>query len=172
MGRDGLVTGGYEKSAAQSARSFFRPGGEGAAMGRLIGLDVGEKTIGIAVSDPLGVTAQGVEVWRRGGQARDLSHLTELGARYEAEAFVVGLPRRTDGSFGPEAEAVRAFGRALEAASGRPVHFWDERFTTKEAERVMLLAGARRERRRRVIDMAAAQLILQAYLERRRECGR
>ncbi len=137
-------------------------------MGRLIGLDVGEKTIGIAVSDPLGVTAQGVEVWRRRGPEKDVDHLKEVCARYEAEAIVVGLPRRTDGSCGPEAEAARAFGRALEVALGRPVFFWDERFTTKEAERVMLLGGARRERRRRVIDMAAAQLILQSYLERRR----
>lgn len=137
-------------------------------MARMIGLDVGEKTIGIAVSDPLGLTAQGLEVWRRKGEKSDLEHLKELCLRYEAEAFVLGLPRRTDGSFGPEAEGVRAFGEALEAATGCAVRYWDERFTTKEAERAMLLGGVKRGRRRQVIDMAAAQLILQSYMERRR----
>lgn len=148
---------------------FFLSTGDGMRVARVIGLDVGKKRIGIAVSDPLGLVAQGLEVWQRQGEARDLDHLRELGARLEAEAFVIGLPRRTDGRLGPEAEAVRAFGLALEAATGRPVRFWDERFTTKEAERVMLLGGVRRDRRRRAIDMAAAQLILQSYLERRRE---
>lgn len=140
-------------------------------MGRIIGLDVGTKTIGVAVSDPLGLTAQGLEVWRRKDLKSDLKHLTELCRRYEAEAFVLGLPKRTDGSFGPEAEAVRAFGAALAAATGCAVRYWDERFTTKEAERAMLSGGVKRGRRRQLIDMAAAQLILQSYMERRRRRG-
>lgn len=134
---------------------------------RLLGLDVGTKTIGIAVSDPLGLTAQGVEVWRRRDEERDIAHLREVCQAYGVDALVVGLPLRTDGSKGPEAAEVEAFGRRLADTLGLPVIFWDERFTTQIAQRAMLEAGMRRKRRRELVDMTAAALILQGYLERR-----
>src|SRR5690606_42147065 len=82
--------------------------------------------------------------------------------------IVIGLPRRTDGRLGPEAEAVQAFGRQLEASAGVPVVYWDERFSTAPAEHTLLAAGVRRARRRQVIDQLTASVILQAYLDRRR----
>lgn len=133
---------------------------------RLLGLDVGQKTIGIAVSDPLGLTAQGIGVWRRQGEAKDIAHIQEVCDAYGVDALVVGLPLRTDGSMGPEAQEVKAFGLRLGDAIGRPVIFWDERFTTQIAQRAMLEAGLKRKRRRELVDMTAAVLILQGYLER------
>lgn len=133
---------------------------------RVLGLDVGSHTIGIAVSDPLGLTAQGVGVWRRKGRTADLSHLKEVCQAYDVEKIVVGLPLRTDGRRGPEAELVEAFAREIESELGTPVILWDERFTTKMAQQALLEAGMRRRRRREVVDMTAAVLILQGYLER------
>lgn len=133
---------------------------------RLLGLDVGSKTIGIAVSDPLGLTAQGIGVWRRQGIAKDVAHIKEVCDAYDVDSLVVGLPLRTDGSRGPEALEVESFGQRLEAEIGRPVIYWDERFTTRIAERAMVEAGLRRKRRRELVDMTAAALILQGYLER------
>lgn len=121
----------------------------------------------MAVSDPLGLTAQGIGVWKRQGEAHDIAHIGQVCDAYGVEALVVGLPLRTDGSKGPEATEVEAFGRRLEEALGRPVVFWDERFTTQIAERAMIEAGMRRKRRRQLVDMTAAALILQGYLERR-----
>lgn len=133
---------------------------------RLLGLDVGSKTIGIAVSDPLGLTAQGVGVWRRRGAARDIAHIKEVCDAYDVDALVVGLPLRTDGTRGPEAVEVEAFGRRLAEETGRAVIFWDERFTTRIAQRAMLEAGLKRSKRRELVDMTAAAVILQGYLER------
>lgn len=135
-------------------------------MRRLLGLDVGDRTIGVAVSDPLGVTAQGVTVIRRGG-GDDLDKLVPLLEEYEPEAFVVGLPRSLDGSLGPQAEKVEAFCRLLEERFRLPVHRWDERLTTREAERVLIEADLSRRRRKGVIDMTAAVLILQSFLDSR-----
>lgn len=140
--------------------------------GRLLGLDVGEKTIGIAVSDPLGLTAQGVEVWRRRSEEEDLAHLAAVAEAYGVVRIVVGLPLRTDGLPGPEAERVKRFAARVEERTGRPVALWDERFTTREAERGLIAAGLRRERRRAVVDMTAASLILQGYMEREMRRGR
>lgn len=134
---------------------------------RLLGLDVGRKTIGVAVSDPLGLFAQAVEVWRRAGPTEDILHLRELADRYEAEGIVVGLPLRTDGTAGPEADSVRVFARKVEEALKIPVILWDERFSTKEAERLLIDAGLRRDKRRSVVDKTAAAIILQGFLDRR-----
>ena len=133
---------------------------------RLLGLDVGSRTIGVAVSDPLGLTAQGLGVWRRKGKTADLAYLKQVCEAYDVGRIVVGLPLRTDNSRGPEAEEVEAFAREIERETERPVVLWDERFTTKLAERALMEAGARRRRRREVVDMTAAVLILQGYLER------
>ena len=133
---------------------------------RILGLDVGERTIGVAVSDALGWTAQGVTVIRRQNLQADLNALRALVNEYEVGKFVVGLPRRTDGSYGPEAEKVRAFARKLEGELGLPVEYWDERFSTAAAEKALLEGYVSRAKRKQVIDKVAAVVILQAYLDR------
>lgn len=134
---------------------------------RLMGLDVGRKTIGVAVSDLLGITAQGVEVWRRRSMKEDVDHLLQLCRERDVSLVVVGHPIRTDGNRGPEAEYVEAFAQELEAA-GLCTVLWDERFTTAGAERTLIDAGVSRKKRKAVVDMTAAVLILQTFMERRR----
>ncbi|MDI9485422.1 MAG: Holliday junction resolvase RuvX [Bacillota bacterium] len=134
---------------------------------RLLGLDVGEKTIGVAVSDAMGWTAQGVTVIRRTSKEKDYAALKDLVEEYAVEKFVVGLPIRTDGSFGPEADKIREFGRELEREFRLPVEYWDERYSTAAAERILLEGDVSRAKRRLVIDKVAAALILQAYLDRK-----
>lgn len=134
---------------------------------RIMGLDVGSKTIGIALSDPLGWTAQGLTTIRRRNLAADLAALQELVERYGVEELVVGLPRNMNGSLGPQAEAVRAFAGRLAVDLGLPVHLYDERLTTVAAGRILLEADLSRKRRRQVIDQVAATYILQGYLDRR-----
>lgn len=144
-----------------------------AESGRIAGLDVGDRTIGVAVSDPLGWTAQGVTVIRRESLDKDLARLEAICGQYGVTRLVVGLPRNMNGTEGPRAEAVRAFAREVEARLGLPVTLWDERLTTMQAERALLEADLSRARRRQVIDRLAAQLILQSFLDhqaaRRRE---
>jgi putative Holliday junction resolvase len=121
----------------------------------------------VAVSDPLGITAQGVEVIDRSA-VDPLDRLKELAGRYRPEKVVFGLPRRTDGSLGGEAEKATAFAGEVAGALSVPVVPWDERLTTREAERVLIGADVRRAKRRLVIDKLAAVLILQGYLDRGR----
>lgn len=135
---------------------------------RILGLDVGEKTIGVAVSDLMGWTAQGVTVVRRRSLEEDFAALRELVAEYQVESFVVGLPRRTDGSYGPEAEKIYQFAEQLEREFALPVEYWDERFSTAAAERILLEGDVSRAKRRKVIDKVAAAVILQAYLDSKR----
>ncbi|MDI3297758.1 MAG: Holliday junction resolvase RuvX [Bacillota bacterium] len=138
-------------------------------MGRVLGVDVGGRRIGLAVSDPLGWTAQPYRTLERGREeAATLAELREICRRLGVERIVVGLPRTLRGEIGPQARAVEAFARALAGATGLPVEFEDERLTTVEAERAMLEADLSRRRRKRAVDRTAAALILQAYLERRR----
>lgn len=132
---------------------------------RILGLDVGERTIGVAVSDGLGLTAQGVTVIRRRDLQADLEELGRLVQEYSVGKIVVGVPRRTDGSYGPEAEKVRAFARKLEGEFNLPVEYWDERFSTAAAERILLEGDVSRAKRKQVIDKVAAAVILQAYLD-------
>ncbi len=136
---------------------------------RILGLDVGERRIGVALSDELGWTAQGLTVIERRNVAEDVRRLVALVREHSCGQVVVGLPRRTDGRIGPEAEAVQAFGRRLAQAAGVPIVYWDERFSTAQAEHTLLQAGVSRARRRQVIDQVAASVILQAYLDRRRK---
>jgi putative Holliday junction resolvase len=133
---------------------------------RVLGLDVGSKTVGVAVSDPLGITAQGVTTLRRKSVKADVAEVKRLAAEYEVSRVVVGLP--LSGSEGPRAAASRAFGDAIVEATGLPVEYQDERLTTMAAERVLLEADVSRKKRREVIDQLAAQLILQAWLDARR----
>jgi putative Holliday junction resolvase len=135
---------------------------------RTMGLDVGTKTVGVAVSDGLGLTAQAITTVRRTNLKADLAALTELAREHEVSRVVVGLPLNMDGTEGPRAEASRKFAEAVGQALGVPVEFWDERLSTVAAERTLLEADLTRARRRQVIDQVAAQFILQGWLDARR----
>jgi putative Holliday junction resolvase len=133
---------------------------------RVLGLDVGSRTIGVAVSDELGVAAHGVTTLQRRGTAKDVAQILELVRRYQAERIVVGMPYEIDGTMGRRAERVRVFFDALQGA-GVTVEEWDERFSTAEAEQVLLQANVSRARRKEVIDQIAAQVILQGWIDAR-----
>lgn len=138
-------------------------------MGRTLALDIGSRTIGIAVSDPLGLFAQPVRTLRRAGRKRDVEEIAGEVRRREVSVVVAGLPVRTDGTAGPEAEEVGRIVEALRAAlPGVEVVVQDERFTTAQAERSLVEADVRRGRRKEVIDQVAAVLILQSWLDRRK----
>lgn len=132
---------------------------------RWIGLDYGDKTIGVAVSDELGWTAQGVEVIRRKNAEEDLRRLREIIDRFGVNEIVVGLPKNMNGTIGPRGEICIAFANVLERKLNLPVHLWDERLTTVSAERTLLEADVSRKKRKRVIDKLAACFILQGYLD-------
>jgi len=130
---------------------------------RIMGLDVGDKTIGVAVSDPLGWTAQGVEVIRRDG--REMARLVELVGKFEVQKLVVGLPLNMNGTLGPQGEKVLAFIEKLKKSLNLPVDTWDERLSTVASEKILLAADVSRAGRRKVIDKMAAAFILQGYLD-------
>lgn len=132
---------------------------------RIMGLDLGEKTIGIAISDALQMTAQPLTTLMR-QEGKELERLEALICEYGIERVVVGLPRNMNGSLGPQAERAQEFGRALEAKAGVPVTFWDERLTTVAAERVLLEADLSRRKRKKVIDQVSAAVMLEGYLKR------
>ena len=131
---------------------------------RIMALDVGERRIGVALSDPLGLTAQGLEVYQRRTLEQDLAYLTALFQNHQCSRLLIGLPRHMNGEIGPEAEKVMAFGTRLGQACGVKPVFWDERLTTVQAERALLEGNVRRRRRRQVIDQLAAVLLLENYL--------
>lgn len=136
---------------------------------RVMGLDVGSKTVGVAVSDPFGWTAQGVEIIRINEAAEifGLDRLAELVAEYEVTKFVVGLPKNMDNSIGPRAEASMAYAELLKERFSLPIIFQDERLTTVQAERMLVeQANTSRAKRKKVIDKVAAVMILQNYLDR------
>ena len=137
-------------------------------MKRIIGLDVGDATIGVAVADELGLTAQGIGVVRRSTLGVDLKRLGELLEDYPPERFVVGLPLNMNGTVGPQARKVQAFAQALGRHFAVEVDTWDERLSTAAATRTLLQADVSRARRRQVVDKVAAVLILQAYMDSRR----
>ena len=135
---------------------------------RILGLDYGSKTGGVAVSDPLGLTAQRVEtIWRKQENKlrRTLARIEELVKEYQAERIVIGLPRNMNNTMGERAEKSLEFGDLVEKRTGLPVIMWDERLTTREAERALMEAGVRRENRKDYLDSVAAVLILQGYLD-------
>ena len=133
---------------------------------RTMALDLGEKTIGVAVSDPLGITAQGVKVLRRGSFKDDLSRLKELVEEYAVGCIVIGYPLNMDGSAGAKAKEIIKFKERLAHALSLPAVLWDERLTTVAAQRTLLQAGMRRADRKKVVDKIAAVLILEGYLQR------
>lgn len=136
---------------------------------RIMGLDFGSKTVGVAVSDPLLLTAQGVEIVRRKEENKlrqTLARIEELIEEYGVEKIVLGLPKNMNASEGVRVELTEEFKEKLERRTGLPVVFWDERLTTVAADKAMMEAGIRRENRKDYVDMIAASLILQGYLDR------
>ncbi|MDR2976099.1 MAG: Holliday junction resolvase RuvX [Streptococcaceae bacterium] len=135
-----------------------------------MGLDVGSKTVGVALSDPLGITAQPVETIKIDEDAGNLGfdRLAELLAQYKPTKFVLGLPKHMNNDEGVRAEASRDYGRKLTEKFGLPVDFQDERLTTMQAEKVLIDGGTRRKDRKKYIDKLAAVLILQNYLDANR----
>ena len=135
---------------------------------RILGLDYGCRTCGVAVSDPLGITAQGLETIVRKEEnklRRTLARIEELVREYGAEKIVLGFPLNMNDTIGPRAEKTLAFKEMLERRTGLPVILQDERLTTVEAEEVLIEAGVRREYRKQYVDKLAAVLILQGYLD-------
>jgi putative Holliday junction resolvase len=132
---------------------------------RVIGLDVGGRRIGVAVSDPLGISAQGVEVYERRGMDNDLEHFCRLADQWQAGLWVLGMPVNMNGTRGEKALAMEEFGRALEEATGIPVRYMDERLTTVAAHKALIEGGTRRKARKQVVDRLAAQLILQTWMD-------
>lgn len=135
---------------------------------RAMGLDVGSKTVGVAVSDPFGWTAQGIEIVRidEANENFGYERIQELAKEYEVDTFVVGLPKNMNNTIGPRAEASMRYGKTLEELTGLPVIYQDERLTTVQAEKMLINeANTSRGKRKKVIDKLAAVMILQNYLD-------
>ncbi|SLL32556.1 Holliday junction resolvase-like protein [Mycobacteroides abscessus subsp. abscessus] len=134
---------------------------------RVMGLDVGSKTVGVAVSDALGWTAQGIETIQIDEEKErfGLDRIASLIVEYDVGKIVVGLPKNMNGSIGFRGEASQLYGKLLEERFELPIVFWDERLTTMAAERILLEADVSRKKRKKVIDKMAASLILQGYLD-------
>lgn len=135
---------------------------------RKMGLDFGSKTVGVAISDPLLVTAQGIEIVRRKSENKlrqTLARIEELIVSYGVDEIVLGYPKNMNDTLGERAEKTLAFKEMLERRTGLPVRLWDERLTTVAADKAMMEAGIRRENRKDHVDRIAAVLILQGYLD-------
>jgi len=133
---------------------------------RILALDPGERRIGVAVSDPLGITAQPVETYTRVTQEKDLAHFKELIHAWQPEKIVVGLPVHMNADVGVKALEARELGKQLEQAFGIPVEFLDERLTTVQAHRILSESQVRGKKRKQTVDTLAAVLILENYLSR------
>lgn len=137
---------------------------------RIMGLDFGSKTVGVAISDPLFITAQGIEIIRRKEENKlrqTLARIEALIQEYQVEEIVLGLPKNMNDTLGERAELTLEFKDKLERRTGLPVHTWDERLTTVAADRAMIEAGVRRENRKEYVDKIAAVFILQGFLDYR-----
>ena len=134
-------------------------------IGRIMGLDVGDKTIGVAVSDLMGITAQGVKTIRRESIKKDMEELKNIIKEKEVIKIVSGLPKNMNGTLGPQGEKVIKFCEKLKEETKLEIEFWDERLTTVAAQRSLIEADVSRQKRKKVIDMLAAVLILQGYLD-------
>ena len=135
---------------------------------RIMGLDYGSKTVGVAISDPLGITAQAVEtIWRKDENKlrKTCARIEELISEYEVERIVLGLPKHMNNDLGERAQKALAFGEMVKRRTGLEVVMWDERLTTVEAERTLIENNVRRENRKQYIDKIAAVFILQGYLD-------
>ena len=144
-------------------------GGDGRALpvGRAMGLDVGSRRIGVAVSDPLGITAQGLDTLQRTTKRRDFEHLQRVIQEYDVREIVVGLPLRMSGAEGIQSDKMQVFAEELRKRFRLPVHLWDERLTSVEANRLLREAELSIEKRGKAVDRMAAILILQGWMENR-----
>lgn len=136
--------------------------------GRIMGLDIGDKTIGVAVSDLMGLTAQGVTTIKRIGKKKDIEAIKKIIEEKQVNKIVSGLPKNMNGTVGPQGEKVQKFCELIKEETNLPIEFWDERLSTVAAERSLIEGNVRRENRKKVIDMLAAVIILQGYLDLQR----
>jgi putative Holliday junction resolvase len=132
---------------------------------RVMGIDYGDARIGIAVSDAMGWTAQGVETIHRKNEEADLNRISELIRQYDVGTLVLGFPKNMNGTIGPRGELSQQFAELLKEKFGLPVILWDERLSTMAAERMLLSADVSRKKRKQVVDKMAAAIILQNYLD-------
>ncbi|MBU5484941.1 Holliday junction resolvase RuvX [Clostridium sp. MSJ-11] len=132
---------------------------------RILGLDVGDKTIGVAISDPLGFTAQGITTIKRRGIERDIEEIKSICSQYDVEKMVAGLPKNMNGTLGPQSEKVMEFCDILKESLSIEIIMWDERLTTVAAHKIMLEADLSRAKRKKIVDKIAATYILQGYLD-------
>lgn len=139
---------------------------------RILGIDYGDKNIGLAVSDALFITAQSLGLYRKRSAEEDAAYFKQLAGRHDIEEAVVGLPLRMDGSEGSRAEKTRKFGRWLEKVLDIPVVFWDERLTTREAAGILAEMGTKDRKKKQKVDQVSAALILSSYLENRRRTSK
>ena len=133
---------------------------------RILGLDIGQKTIGIAISDPLGFTAQGITTIKRKNYSFDVAEVKKIYDEYGVETIVAGLPKNMNGTIGPSGEMAQEFCNKLIENFNPKIEFWDERLTTVAATRAMLEADLSRAKRKKIVDKVAATYILQGYLDR------
>ena len=133
---------------------------------RILGLDIGSKTIGVAVSDPLGWTAQGVTTIKRDCYTKDVEAVMKICKEYGVETIVAGMPKNMNGTIGPSGEMVKNLCEQIEKSFHGKIEFWDERLTTVAAHRAMLEADLSRAKRKKIVDKIAATYILQGYLDR------
>jgi len=134
-------------------------------MTRIAGLDVGERTIGIAVSDLLGITAQGLDTIRRSDPEADLEQMVNILKNYDVNLVVIGLPKNMNNTIGPSAERAKEFGDELSKRTGIEIKYWDERLTTVSAQKTLLEGDVSRKKRKQVVDKIAAVMILQNYMD-------
>lgn len=132
---------------------------------RVLGLDIGDRTIGIAISDPLGFTAQGITTIRRKNIEYDIEELLKICKEYNVDTIISGLPKNMNGTIGPQGEKVMNFCETLKEHVEVPIKFWDERLTTVAAHKAMIEADMSRSKRKKVVDKVAATYILQGYLD-------
>lgn len=132
---------------------------------RILGLDVGSKTIGVAVSDPLGFTAQGLTTIRRTNKENDINEIKKFCQEYDVKTILIGLPKNMNGTIGPSGEIIMSFGKLIEERLGIEIKFWDERLTTVAAHKAMLEADLSRNKRKKIVDKVASTFILQGYLD-------
>ena len=133
---------------------------------RILGLDIGSKTIGVAVSDPLGWTAQGVTTIKRDCYTKDVEAVMKICKEYGVETIVAGMPKNMNGTIGPSGEMVKNLCEQIEKSFDGKIEFWDGRLTTVAAHRAMLEADLSRAKRKKIVDKIAATYILQGYLDR------
>lgn len=133
---------------------------------RILGLDIGQRTIGVAISDPLGFTAQGITTIRRKNKSEDINELKKICQEYSVEKIVIGLPKNMNNSIGFAGEKILEFSEIIKNEVCNEIEMWDERLTTVAAHRAMLEVDMSRSKRKKIVDKIAATYILQGYLDR------